>query len=509
MIYKIENLKLPIGADEDELRAVAAKKLGKKPGFFRILKKSLDARDKRNIGYVYSVEFSDDGFPKRRAAEKYIGVRKKIVVIGCGPAGLFAALRLIEHGFEPILIERGENVTDRTETVSAFLSGGRLDENSNVQFGAGGAGTYSDGKLNTQTHRGYNSDVLDLFAEFGAPEEILYLNKPHIGSDRLKGVVSRMISHISSYGEVRFSTRFEGYSTSGGTLREIVLRDLKAGVEYAETADAVVLALGHSARDTFVRLHGLGTAMEAREFAVGVRIEHLQSEINRAQYGSYAHRLPPADYKLVSHAGERTAFTFCMCPGGSVIPAASEEGGIVTNGMSDYARAGDNADSALLVQLSAADYGEKLFDGMEFQRRLERAAYGITGSYRAPVQLFGDFMKDRVSVGFGSVRPTYPIGTVFAPLGEILPSAVTRTIKAAVSDMGRRLRGFDSADALMTGVETRFSSPVRILRDGSGQSVSVRGLYPCGEGSGYSGGITSSAADGLRIADLIFADLSL
>ncbi len=503
MICKIDNIRFSVTAKEIDLRAFAANKLGKDPGFFRILKKSIDARDKGNIEYVYSVEFSDDGFPSTAEVEKYKGKKKKIAVIGSGPAGLFAALRLIEHGLEPILIERGENIAERDERVRAFQGGGQLDPESNVQFGAGGAGTYSDGKLNTQTHRGYNSDVLRLFAEFGAPEEILYLNKPHIGSDRLKGVVGRMIGRISSCGEVRFNTRFDGFSTTDGRIREIALYDDRSGRAYGEAVDAVILAPGHSARDTFVRLSELGVAMEPREFAVGVRIEHLQSEISRAQYGDFAKYLPPADYKLVSHAGKRTAFTFCMCPGGTVIPAASEEGGLVTNGMSDYARAGGNANSALLVQLSFADYGDRLFDGMEFQRRLERAAYGMSGSYKAPVQRFGDFAKDRVSDRFGDVKSTYSRGTVFAPLGDILPSAVTETLKAAVPDMGRRLRGFDSGDALMTGVETRFSSPVRILRGSDGQSVSVKGLYPCGEGSGYSGGITSSSADGLRIADLL------
>ena len=373
--------------------------------------------------------------------------------------------------------------------------------------GFGGAGAFSDGKLTCRSKDPLLRKVLEELVQYGADPDILVDAYPHIGTDAFVEIIENMRQAMIKMGATfHFHAKLEDMIVQDDRLKALIVN----GEEVA--CQACILAIGHSASDTIHALYERGLHLENKPFPIGVRIEHTQEFINQAMLGDFKDdpRLIPARYTLTTMtSNKKGVYTFCMCPGGSVIPAASEEGGIVTNGMSDYARAGDNADSALLVQLSAADYGEKLFDGMEFQRRLERAAYGITGSYRAPVQLFGDFMKDRVSVGFGSVRPTYPIGTVFAPLGEILPSAVTRTIKAAVSDMGRRLRGFDSADALMTGVETRFSSPVRILRDGSGQSVSVRGLYPCGEGSGYSGGITSSAADGLRIADLIFADLSL
>ena len=504
MIVLLDNIKLGISEDEGALRRIAARKLGCKPSYFRIIKKSLDARNKLDIKWIYSVEFSASDLPAparpvRRDSDK------KIIVIGSGPAGLFCALRLIERGFRPLVVERGERVDDRARTVRRFFDGGELCPDSNVQFGEGGAGTFSDGKLNTQTHSGYVKDVLSLFNRYGAPAEVEYLNKPHIGSDRLKGIVADMREHIERQGgEIRFSTRYVGLlKFSDNESRGVILEDITSCVRYTERADAAVLAVGHSARDTFESFARDGLAMEGRDFAVGVRIEHLQCEIGKAQYGASWTALPAADYKLVSRAGGRTAFTFCMCPGGVVVPAASEFGGVVTNGMSDYARDGKNANAALLVGVGKADFGDGLFDGIKFQRRLERAAFDLTGEYRAPVQLWGDFARGRVSSDFGSVRPTYARGTVFAPLSDLLPDVVTNALRAAVPDMGKRLRGFDSSDAVLTGVETRFSSPIRVLRDDSLQSLTVRGVYPCGEGCGWSGGITSSAADGLRVADAI------
>lgn len=505
MTERLDNIKLDIGADERELRRIAERKLGCKPAYFRILKKSLDARNKAAIKWIYSIEFAASDMPVPTAPPRRDS-DNRIAVVGSGPAGLFCALHLLDRGFKPLLIERGACVEERTTAVRKFCEGGALDENCNVQFGEGGAGTFSDGKLNTQTHSGYVRDILAAFARFGAPAEVEYLNKPHIGSDRLKEVLVRMREHITANGgEIRFSTLYKSLETKNGEACGVRLADLASGTEYTESADAVVLAVGHSARDTFLSFARDGLAMESRDFAVGVRIEHLQREIGRAQFGAAWGRLPAADYKLVSHAGGRTAFTFCMCPGGVVVPAASENGGVVTNGMSDYARGGTNANAALLVGVGKRDFGDGLFDGVEFQRRLERAAFGLTGSYAAPVQLWGDFLKGRVSTGFGSVRPTYARGTVFAPLDELLPACVTETLRAAVPDMAKRLRGFDTADAVLTGVETRFSSPVRVLRGEDLQSVTVKSVYPCGEGCGWSGGITSSAADGLRIADALFA----
>lgn len=505
MIKRLDNIKLGITESEDKLLAIARKKLGGLKQF-KILKKSLDARDKNNIFWVYSIAFSDgEPLSPPKNFEK-INNPPKVAVIGSGPAGLFCALGLLRRGVRPVIIERGEPVEKRRESITDFFRNKKLNPNSNVQFGEGGAGAFSDGKLNTQTNAGANRDVLELFRTFGAPEEITYLNKPHIGSDNLYKVLQNIRKFITENGgEYKFNTQFIGFDCKNANLRALKLRNTVTGEETLEEVDCAVLALGHSARDTFEMLASSGVQMVPRDFAVGVRIEHLSNQIRLAQYGKSYKLLPAADYKLVSHAGERTAFTFCMCPGGVVIPAASEEGGVVTNGMSLYARNGKNSNSALLVQIKKEDFGEDLFAGMNFQRELERKAFIAGGKfYSAPVQLFKDFAEDKVSHSFGEILPTYAAGTNFAPLNEILPEIVVKTLKAAIPDMGRRLKGFDCPDGLMTGVETRFSSPVRILRDVNGESVSLKGLYPCGEGSGYSGGITSSAADGLETAEKIY-----
>ncbi len=505
MIYRLDNIKIDIGGGERELREIARNKLRGEPSYFRIVRKSLDARDKGNIHWVYSVEFSSDEQPKEPPLEKCDG-RAKILIIGSGPAGLFCALRLIDRGFRPIVIERGECVERRAETVNRFFASGELNEESNVQFGEGGAGTFSDGKLNTGTKSAYNREVLRKFALFGAPEEVEYLNKPHIGSDKLKAVVAAMRKYITANGgQVRFSTRFERV-IGRDKVRAAVLTDLLTGEEYEESADAVVLAIGHSARDTFEALEAQGAAMEGREFAVGVRIEHLRENVDASQYGKMHALLPAADYKAVSHAGDRTAFTFCMCPGGYVVAAASERGGVVTNGMSDYARNARNSNSGLLVNIRKSDLAsDDVLAGVRFQREIERKAYLLGGGeYKAPVQLVGDFLADRPSKRFGSVLPTYSRGTVFAELKGLFPQAVTHSLALAITDIGRRNRGFDHPDAVLTGAETRFTSPVRILRGPTGESLTAENLYPCGEGAGYSGGITSSAADGMRIADFIF-----
>jgi len=504
MTTRLDNIKLKIGESETKLLEIARKKM-RNFKRFEILKKSLDARDKSNICWVYSIAFSDEQISV--AEPEKIKNAPTVAVIGSGPAGLFCAVRLIEHGFAPIIIERGESVDDRKISTQKFFSGGKLDVNSNVQFGEGGAGTYSDGKLNTQTHDGLNRNVLKLFRKFGAPDEVLYLNKPHVGSDRLVGILKNIRAYVEANGgKYLFNTVFYGFTQKNGTLKTLLLKNTKTGEESELEADCAVLAVGHSARDTFVGLSRSGIEMQPREFAVGVRIEHLANQIGLAQYGKYYRDLPTADYKLVSHAHERTVFTFCMCPGGVVIPAASEEGGVVTNGMSLYSRSGENSNSALMVQMKLEDFGsDSLFAGMEFQREIERKAYDYGGKcYRAPVQLYGDFAKDKVSDSFKSVKPTYAAGTNFAPLAEILPRVTTEALKAAIPDMDRKLKGFACPDALLTGVETRFSSPVKILRNNDLESVSLKNLYPCGEGSGYSGGITSSAADGLKIAETIF-----
>lgn len=504
-IYKLDNIKLSPTSDERELVKIAARALGHKPLYFRILKKSLDARKKQDIHWVFSIEYGDE-FPPVCAPLEKLRSQRKVYVVGSGPAGLLCAVRLADRGFTPIVVERGERVDDRAESVQKFFGGGELDENSNVQFGEGGAGTFSDGKLNTQTHSGFNAEVYRTFVRFGAPEDTLYLNKPHIGSDVLKNVVKNMREYIISCGgQVRFGTLFSGFASRGGKLFAVRLKTLDNGFETEEAADDLVIATGHSARDTFAMLTESGLAAEAREFAVGVRIEHAQDCINRAQYGNVK-GLPAADYKAVSTVSDRRVFTFCMCPGGYVMAAASERGGVVTNGMSNRARDGVNANSALMVQVRFSDFPhDGITAGIEYQRAIERKAFALGGgNYRAPVQTVGDFLKGGDGGSIGSVAPTYPRGISFVPLTELFPRYVTDPLKAAIRDIGKRIRGFDAPDGILTAAETRFTSPLRFIRDDTLQSASVRGIYPCGEGSGYSGGITSSAADGLRVAEALY-----
>ncbi len=514
----ITDIKLPIQKGEEELRKIAEKKLGARAAHFVIKRKSLDARDKNNLRYIYTVECADKPLPKQvRRLEKLPKEKSPshpVLVVGSGPAGLFAALRLIERGISPILIERGAPVEEREEKIQRFFTQRTLDGDTNVQFGEGGAGTFSDGKLNTQTHSPLNREVLETFVRFGAPAEIAYLAKPHVGSDNLKKVVKAMRGYIlSKGGKVLFHTKLADFSIKEGRVDEVTLLRSQADGSCQEErfpVSALILAVGHSARDTFAMLEGKGVPMRAKDFAVGVRIEHLQKDIGFAQYGKSYALLPAADYKLVSHASERAVFTFCMCPGGYVMPAASQEGGVVVNGMSNYARDGVNANSALIAQVTRADYADDAaLSGMRFQEKMERAAFlAGGGSYAAPVQLVGDFLKGRTSDRFGEVQPTYAAGTAFADLGEVLPKGVAEALKSGILDMDRRLKGFANPSAVLTGVETRTSSPVRIERGEDMQSVGVQGLYPCGEGAGYAGGITSSAADGLRVADSVFSYFS-
>lgn len=492
---------------EQDLERIVFKRSGCR--FYKILKKSLDARDKHNICWLYIVRAQRSPIEEApRTWKRVKRMPRRTVVVGSGPAGLFCAIRLIRAGIVPLVVERGGSVEERTLQNERFFAGGELDEDCNIQFGEGGAGTFSDGKLNTQTKDPRNREVLETFVEFGAPPEILYLNKPHIGSDKLVEVVANMRRFIlHAGGEVRFHTRFEGALLREGALCAVRLFDIATGTSYTEEASEVVLAIGHSSRDTFLRLHESGYAMRSRDFAVGVRIEHLQSKINFAQYSVKHTLLPPADYKLVSHAGERTVFTFCMCPGGCVVPAASERGGVVTNGMSNYARDGVNANAALLAQIKLSDFDRGgILDGVEFQRQLERASFEMGGrSYSAPVQRVEDFLCGRETRALGEVKPTYAAGHALCDLRRLFPACVSESLRAGILDMDRRLHGFADGDAVLTAAETRFSSPVRILRGEGLESVSARGVYPCGEGCGYSGGITSSAADGIRVAETICA----
>ena len=483
----------------------------------RIVRRSVDARKKPDIRYIYTIDVAVEGNENkilRQSGCKRASIapvsyykppkamsepEKRPVVIGFGPAGMFAALILAMAGQKPLILERGEDAASRHEKVEAFWKTGVLDPKSNVQFGEGGAGTFSDGKLNTGVNNPRIGWILEQFVKAGAREDILYDAKPHVGTDVLLEVVQNLRKRIIALGgEVRFGAQVTGLRRSG---------DILTGVEVDGSeiipCDAAVLAIGHSARDTFEMLHGQGVPMEPKPFAMGVRIEHRQTDIDLAQYGKTDPVLPPADYKLVEHLEEGTVYTFCMCPGGYVVAAASEEGRVVTNGMSYADRDGENANAALLVTVNPAIFPyEGSLGGMYWQRELEEKAYNLTGSYRAPAQRVGDFLEGRPSAGPGTVAPTYRPGVAWCDLRQVLPQRISDCLRQALPRLDGRLKGFSGPDAVMTAPETRSSSPVRILRDESRQSP-LRGLYPCGEGAGYAGGIMSAAIDGIVTAEAI------
>ncbi len=493
---------------------------------YHIVKKSIDARKKESIQCIYTVDIAglkDEAKIVAKCKKDNITIAKqeqyaepihgiellehRPVVIGAGPAGLFAALLLAEHGYKPILLERGQDVDTRTADVEQFWQTGVLNTASNVQFGEGGAGTFSDGKLNSVIKDIRCRKVLETFVRFGAPEEILYQAKPHIGTDRLKLVVKAMREAIiAAGGEVRFGAQVVDVIVSEGNLQSVTLQN---GEVIA--TNAAILAIGHSARDTFYSLRDRQIHMEAKPFAMGVRIEHPQAMMNFAQYGMEQpyDSLGAADYKVTYQAENgRAVYSFCMCPGGKVVAAASEDGMVAVNGMSYLARDGENANSALVVNVTPEDFDTNdVLAGVEFQRKWEQAAYQMTckvgSGYHAPVQLVGDFIADRPSTAFGDVQPSYRPGTVFCHLKDCLPAFVTESLREAIPAFGRKIKGFDREDAILTGVETRTSSPVRITRNEQYQSPSAQGLYPCGEGAGYAGGIMSAAVDGIRIAEQV------
>ena len=528
-MVRIRDIILPQTHDEHALRYHAAQCLKVQTSdiaSLKIFRRSLDARKKPELRWVYTVDVtlrSGESAVLRRCRSPKITreepyryhvphaqSEKRPVIAGFGPAGMFAALVLAMAGLRPIVLERGEAAPERRKKVEAFWNGGALDPESNVQFGEGGAGTFSDGKLNTGTKNERGRWVLEQFVRAGAQEEILYDAKPHVGTDVLFEVVQNLRRRIESLGgEVRFGAKLTGLSSENGRLTGAVY--CQNGEETQLPCDALILAVGHSARDTFRWLSEMKIPMEPKPFSMGARIEHPQTQVDLAQYGkARGAELPPADYKLSCHLPDgSSAYTFCMCPGGYVVAAASEPGGVVTNGMSDHARDGENANAALLVTLNPADFPDSSpLGGMYWQRQIEQAAFRAGGSnYRAPAQLVGDFLKKQPSQALGAVQPAYRPGVTLCELHEVLPERITSVLEQALPELDKRLHGFARPDAVLTAPETRSSSPVRILRDETRQS-SLRGLYPCGEGAGYAGGITSAALDGMLTAEAIINELS-
>ncbi len=523
-MIRIGNLPLPLDGGLDQLRKRAARALGVRLGALgelEIVRQSIDARDKYNVHYVYTVELSmpNEGALVKSAPGRSVALTQRVpyvfpaktrrsklspVVVGMGPAGLFAALFLARNGCPCVVLERGQDVDRRTLDVGDFWATGVLDEGSNVQFGEGGAGTFSDGKLTTGTHDPRISAVLDVLVEAGAPADVKYSHKPHIGTDVLREVVKTIRKELIALGcDIRFGHRLTGLTVSGGGLAGVTAEGPQG--PYLLTADAVILAPGHSARDTFAMLQEAGVPMEQKKFAVGLRIEHRQRDISFRQYGGCWEKLPPSDYKLACHLPSgRSAFTFCVCPGGQVVAAASQAGGVVTNGMSCRARDGENINGGLLVGVGPEDFpGGDPLAGVRFQEAWERAAFQLGGGFfRAPVQRVGDFLLHRPSEGPGAILPTYHPGVTWTDLSSCLPDYVLDTLAQSLPLLDRKLCGFAAPDGVLTGVETRSSSPVRILRGEDYQSA-LRGLYPCGEGAGYAGGIVSAAVDGIRIAEAV------
>ena len=526
-MIRIRDISLPPQQDMAQLVYAAARQLRIDHTQIKqldIKKRSVDARKKNDVRLIYTVDVLVKGRedkilkmahnPKASIAQEKLYTPpkgKKLLderplIVGFGPAGMFCALVLAQAGYRPIVLERGQDAKTRQEIVQKFWETGELDPSCNVQFGEGGAGTFSDGKLNTGVNNPRNYWVLEQFANAGAGAEILFDAKPHIGTDVLVNVVQNLREEIIALGgEVRFGAKLTGIRLEGGRVTGAVYET--ADGEQEISCRNLVLALGHSARDTFRMLEQMGVPMQPKAFSMGVRIEHPQRMISDSQYGAFAENpaLGAADYKLNIKLPDGTsAYTFCMCPGGYVVAAASEEGGVVTNGMSNCARDGQNANAALLVTLSPEDFPDKgTLGGVWYQQQLERAAFEAGGkNYRAPAQLVGDFLAHRPSTALGNVQPTYRPGVTLCDLHEVLPERITKVLENALPELDKKLHGFAAPDAVMTAPETRSSSPVRILR-GENRQSDISGLYPCGEGAGYAGGIMSAAVDGILTAEAI------
>ena len=523
VMIRVSQIKISIDDPIEKVKELLLKQLKLKESDlleYRIYKQSIAARRRGKLDFVYTVDIAVKDEAKILARKlpnvsitpdieyKYPEMGTEVmkhrpVVVGFGPAGMFSALILAEMGYCPIVLERGGAVEDRVRSISEFWSEGKLDPNSNVQFGEGGAGTFSDGKLTTRVKDLRGRKVLEALVEAGAPEDILYMAHPHVGTDLLRNIVKNIREKIISLGgEVRFNTQATGFIIDDGQITGVKIK----GGEIIET-EHVIVAIGHSARDTFYELYESGVHFTAKPFAVGVRVEHPQSLIDVAQYKEFAghEKLGAAEYRLTHTASNgRGVYTFCMCPGGLVVPSSSEKGRLVTNGMSEHARDQDNANSALLVQVFPEDFGsDHPLAGVEFQRRLEEKAFGLGGSnYTAPAQLVGDFLKGQASKKLGSVTPSYALGVKLTNLRRLLPDYITDAMADGLQAFDRKLKGFAMDDAVMTGVESRSSSPVRMDRDSETlQSLTVKGLYPSGEGAGFAGGIVSAGIDGIKCAE--------
>ncbi len=520
-MLRLSNLAVSPDYTEASLVAAVAKKIGVSPEQLlscTVVRRSVDARKKEDVHFVLTVDLRVRNEAALLKKSRFLSVVQRApafslpasrftrppLIVGAGPSGLFAALTLARAGAAPVLIDRGRSVDKRTSDVERMSGEGYLDPESNVQFGEGGAGAFSDGKLTCGIKSPHLRTVLETFVAHGAPEEILIDSMPHIGTDRLKGVVASIRKEIISLGgTVLFETRLEELIRRNSHVEGAVLSH--AGERREFLTDTVILCIGHSARDTVQTLFSQGVMMSQKPFAMGVRIEHPRSFIDRAQYGAYAGhpKLGAASYKLICHTPDgRGVYTFCMCPGGHVIAAASQPGGVVVNGMSFHARDAENSNAALLVGVRTEDFGDDHpLSGMVLQRRIEKAAFAAAGgSFRAPAQRVVDFLSGRETTAFGDVRPSYRPGVVPADLRSVLPQFITDDLKAGIHAMNAQLSGFAMPDAVLTAPETRSSSPVRFLRNGSGESESVSGLYPAGEGAGYAGGIVSAAVDGINAA---------
>lgn len=522
-MIRVSNIKVPLDFDFNNLTALCASQLKVHKNQIKsvkLSKKSIDARRKNDIHFIISADISainEERLLKQHknaiSIQEYVYKIPKVsshirpVIVGFGPAGMFASLVLAMSGLKPIVLERGQDADSRVKAVESFQNDRKLDTENNVQFGEGGAGTFSDGKLTTGIKDKRIPQILKWLTEFGAPKEILYLAKPHIGTDKLRTVVKNLRIRVTELGgEVRFGSRFNGFETENGCISAISY--INKGKRHLIKTNNVILAAGHSARDVFELLYEKNTALTQKSFAVGMRIEHLRKDIDTAMYGDFAGHpaLKAADYKLAVHLPNgRALYTFCMCPGGEVVAASSEKGRLAINGMSLFARNAVNSNSALLVNVTPDDYGsDHPLAGMYLQRNIEEKAFAAGGSdYSAPVTLVGDFLENKLTEKFGKVKPSYRPGVKPARPEEYLPDFVCSSLKLGIREMGKKIKGFDAPDAVLTGIESRSSSPVRIERDAKFESLTFGGLFPCGEGAGYAGGIISAAVDGMKCAEKI------